>query len=228
MDTQTLVAGVLDGNAEKIATVSPPAVLGEFADMVKGVPFDRSEAGRLLDEVGWTRQGDGIRTKDGKPLEVTIVYSRVDLSTIEYVQAQLRAVGIDGKIQQLDPGAYKAATEAGNYDLNISKPNQNDANPAFIMALLFYSESISKSAKTIAPGAGSTFDNLIAETLSAKDETTLRRTAAEAMHELVDVEVAGIPLAGGYRIFAMNDTVRGVQIHPSGTNQRWATVFKAK
>jgi len=56
----------------------------------------------------------------------------------------------------------------------------------------------------------------------------LRRTAAEAMHELVDVEVAGIPLAGGYRIFAMSDKVRGLQIHPSGTNQRWATVFKAK
>jgi len=228
MDTRTFVKGVLDGNAEQVATVAPPAVLGGFADMVKGVPFDPAEAGRLLDESGWLRQGDGVRTKDGKPLEVSIVFNRVDLSTIEWVQAGLRAVGIDGKVKQLDPGAYRTALDTGAYDLDISTPNQNDANPAFLLALRWYSQATGKNAKIISPGPGTRYDTLIAQTLSAKDDTELRRTAAEAMHELVDVEVAGIPLAGGYRIFAMSDKVRGLQIHPSGTNQRWATVFKAK
>lgn len=39
------------------------------------------------------------------------------------------------------------------------------------------------------------------------------------------MEVAGIPLAGTYSIFAMKDTVEGLEPHPSGTNQRWRTVF---
>jgi peptide/nickel transport system substrate-binding protein len=228
MDTRSFVDGVLDGNAEQVATVAPPAVLGQFAEMVEGVPYDLAEANRLLDEAGWTRQGDGIRSKGGTPLEVGIVFGRVDLTTVEFVQAQLRAVGIDGKVKQLDPGAYRTALDTGDYDLDISVPNQNDANPAFLLALRWYSEGPGKNAKIISPGPGTTYDELVARTLTAKDDESLRRAAAEAMHELVDVEVAGIPLAGGYRIFAMNDKVRGLQIHPSGTNQRWATVHLVK
>lgn len=228
IDTKTFVEGVLDGNAEKINTVSPPAVLGKFADMVKGVPYDKAEAARLLDEAGWTRQGEGVRTKDGAPLEMSIVFARVDLSLVEFVQAQMRAVGIDAKIKQLDAGAYRKALDTGDYDLDVSQPSQNDANPAFLTALRWYSQATGKNAKIIAPGAGTKFDSLITQTLSAKDDETLRRTAAEAMHELVDVEVGGIPLSGNPRIFAMNDKVSGIQIHPSGTNQRWATAFKTK
>jgi len=228
MDTESFVEGLLDGNAEQITTVAPPAILGDFADMVKGVPFDRAEAGRLLDEAGWTRQGDGIRTKDGQPLELAIIFARVDLSEVEFVQAQLREVGIDGKVKQLDAGAYRAALNSGDYDLDISKPSQNDANPAFLIALRWYSEATGMNAKIISPGAGTKFDDLITQTLSATDDTTLRRTAAEAMRELVDVEVGGIPLSGNYRTFAMSDKVAGIELHPSGTNQRWATAFKLK
>lgn len=228
IDTGSFVEGVLGGNAEQVRTVAPPAVLGQFATMVKGVPYDVAEAGRLLDEAGWTRQGDGIRSKAGKPLQLDIVFARVDLSVVEFVQAQLRAVGIDARIKQLDPGAYKTALDTGAYDLDVSQPSQNDANPAFLMALRWYSQGPGKNAKIISPGAGTTYDELVAKTLSATDETALRRAAAEAMRELVDVEVAGIPLSGNYRIYAMSDKVRGLQIHPSGTNQRWATVYKVK
>ncbi len=48
---------------------------------------------------------------------------------------------------------------------------------------------------------------------------------AAPRHELVDVEVAGIPLAGTYRIYAMQDDVEGFLAHPSSTNQRWSTVY---
>lgn len=229
MDTSAYVEGLLAGNAEEINTIAPPEVLGRFADMVEGVDFDPEEAGRLLDQAGWTRQGDAIRSKDGKPLELTIVFgSPSDLVTAEFVQAQLREVGIDGKIQQLDAGAYREALNTGNYDLDISKPSQNDANPAFLLALRWYSGATGKNAKIISPGAGTTFDGLIDQTLKVTERTELQRLAAEAMHELVDVEVGGIPLSGNYRVFGMNDKVRGVELHPSGTNQRWATAFMAK
>ncbi len=225
IDTESFVNGVLDGNAEVIDTVSPPAVLGQFAGMVKGVDYDPAEAERLLDQAGWTRQGNGIRTRNGRPLEVTIVFQRVDLSVSEFVQSQLRAVGIDGKIQQLDAGAYREAINSGNYDLDLSQPSQNDANPAFLPALRWYSKSTVPNQKIISPGPGTRYEGLVEQTLTATDAQELRRLAAEAMHELVDVEVGGIPLSGNYRIYAMKDRVQGLEIHPSGTNQRWATVF---
>ena len=55
-----------------------------------------------------------------------------------------------------------------------------------------------------------------------------RRAAAEAMHQLVDVEVGAVPLAGISRIYAMSDRVRGFVPHPSRLNQDWSTVWLAR
>ena len=225
MDRNAFVNGVLAGNAEVIPHIAPPAVLGQFADQVKGIPFDRAEAGRLLDQAGWTRQGDGVRTKDGQPLRVKIIYARVELTVPEFVQAQLRAVGFDAQIAQLDAGAYREATNTGDYDIDISVPNQNDGNPAFLLALRWYSKATGANAKIISPGPNTKFESMIDDILVESDPTELKRKTAAAMHELVDVEVGGVTLAGGYRVYALKDKVMGFEPHPSSTNQRWRTVY---
>jgi peptide/nickel transport system substrate-binding protein len=225
MDSDAFVNGVLNGNAEDIPHIAPPAVLGEFSDMVEGVPFDPAEAERLLDEAGWIREGDGVRTKDGEPLTLKIIFQRIELTTAEFVQAQLQEVGFDAQIAQLDSGAYREALNSGDYDLDISQPNQNDGNPAFLMALRWYSEAPVENAKIISPGPDTEFDAMIDAILTEEDPTELQRLSAEAMHELVDVEVGGVTLAGGYQVYAMDEGVQGFEAHPSGTNQRWSTVF---
>ena len=226
IDRNAYVRGVLGGNAEAIPHVQPPAVLGQFADMVKGVPFDRNEANRLLDQAGWRRTGDGIRSKDGQPLRLKIVFGRLDLVHPEFVQAQLRAVGIDGQIAQLDEGAYRTAINSGDFDLDLSQPNQNDGNPAFLIALRWYSQAGGgANNQVIMPGPGTTFDRMIDAILTETDPTELKRKSAEAMRELVDNEIGGVTLAGGYRVYAMKNKVHGFQPHPSSTNQRWRTVF---
>lgn len=231
IDREEYVDGVLDGNAEVVTTVNPPEVLGEFADLVEGVPYDPEEAAELLDEAGWTEGSDGVREKDGRPLQLSMVYSPggggtgIDLGTMEFIQAQLREVGIDGVIEQLDAGGYRDALDTGNYDLDVSGPNQNDANPAFLLSLRWFSQASGLNAQWVSPGPDTDFEALINESQQETDPTELQRLAAEAMHELVDVEVAGIPLAGTYRIYAMQDDVEGFEPHPSSTNQRWSTVY---
>ncbi|MDP9419960.1 MAG: ABC transporter substrate-binding protein [Actinomycetota bacterium] len=232
MDQTSFVEGVLDGNAEQVSTVAPPEVLGEYADVVEGVPFDRAESARLLDEAGWKLGPDGVRQKDGRPLELSIVFpsgsgggTGINLTEVEFVQAQLAEVGITGKIEQLDAGAYRERLDTGNYDLDFSGPNQNDANPAFLLSLRWYSKATGKNAKFISPGPDTEFERIVEESQQATDDEELQRLAAEAMHELVDNEVGGIPLAGVYRTYAMKETVQGLEPHPSSTNQRWSTVF---
>ncbi|MDP8930916.1 MAG: ABC transporter substrate-binding protein [Actinomycetota bacterium] len=225
IDQEEYVKGVLAGNAVVVETVAPPAVLGEFADQVKGIPHDPREAARLLDQAGWRLGPDGVRVKDGRPLELSMIFDRVDLTTLEFVQAQLQEVGIKGNIERLDAGAYRQRLETGNYDLDFSGPNQNDANPAFLLSLRWYSKSTVENARIISPGPNTRFDALIDQTQATTDPQELKRLAAEAMHELVDVEVGGIPLAGIYRVYAMKDSVQGFEPHPSSTNQRWSKVF---
>jgi peptide/nickel transport system substrate-binding protein len=226
-DQSEFVEGVLDGNAERVKTVAPAAVLGEFAGMVKGVSYDPKEAARLLDGAGWKPGPDGVRVKDGKRLDVSIVFdpARVELTAVEFIQAKLRAAGFGANLERLDPGAYRERLDSGNYDLDVSAPNQNDANPAFLLSLRWYSKASGKNAKIISPGPDTKYEQLIDQTQQATDKRELQRLSAEAMHELVDVEVGGIPMAGVYQVMVMKDTVQGLEMHPSNTNQRWHDVF---
>jgi len=126
------------------------------------------------------------------------------------------------RIDQLDAGAFVSRINEGTFDLDIEVPNQNDGNPAFLLALRWYSGSNVRSVPFMA--VGPRFDSLVAASLSAADNDEARRTAAVAMHELVEVRVGAIPLAGIFRIYALSDRVRGFAPHPSRASQGWNTV----
>ncbi|MBW3576269.1 MAG: hypothetical protein KY462_00730 [Actinobacteria bacterium] len=226
IDREGLVNGVLDGNAEVVSTVNPPSVLGERADRIEGVAHDPERARRVLDEAGWTQPGGGqVRSKAGQPLALTMIYdsSRVSADVAQYVQAQLAEVGIQADIEQLDKAAYQERIDTGQYDLDIEAPNQNDSNPAFLLALRWYSKSKVRNAQYVSIGPA--YDALIDQALSEPDREEVKRIAAEAMQLLVDEEVGTVPLAGTFRIYAVSEKVQGFEPHPSGINQSWATVW---
>lgn len=234
IDRESYVEGVLDGNGELVDTIIPSRVLGDYADVVEGIPYDPDLAADLLDQSGWALQPDGVRSKNGRQLELTMILgpggggTEIDLSTAEFIQAELSEVGIGGQIEQLDSGAYSERRDLGNYDLDFHAPNQNDANPAGGMSRNYYFKSSRQDVQVNAPGADTEFEALIDATDLATDRDELQRLSAQAMHQLVDVEVAAIPLAGIFRIYGMQDAVEGLQPHPSSTNQRWSTVFIAE
>ncbi len=66
---------------------------------------DIEQAKRLLDESGWLANADGIREKNGKKLEaeLLIYLQQADFSALATaLQAQLRQIGFDIKIRQVD------------------------------------------------------------------------------------------------------------------------------
>ena len=144
----------------------------------------------------------------------------------ELIQSQLAAVGIDMKIVKTpDQASYSKLLDAGEFDIDLEGPNQNDANPIFLPALRFYSKASSKNMPYLAPGAA--FDQLIEQGSAAKDRTETQRNAGEAMHLLIDQEAIVIPVAGLFRLYGMKDTVQGFNPHPSQTNQWWNTVWRS-
>ncbi len=213
IDRRTLVTRVLGtGSAALVSTVNPPAVLGPYASQVVGIPFDSAGARLAL---------------HGRPRTLSLIANpaSVDHATVEYVQAQLARVGIDVRVEQLDAAAFESRLNSGAFDLDLEQPSQNDANPAFLLALRWYSKSSTRSA--LFTHASPQFDTLVERALAANTVDDARRAAAEAMHRLVDVEVGAIPLAGISRLYAMSDNVRGFVPHPSRLNQDWSTVWLA-
>ena len=210
MDRRTFVTSVLAAGAIVASTVNPPHVLGTYASLVHGVPFEPASAMAML---------QGHR----RVLKLIAEPGSIDRATVEYVQAELARVGVDVTIDPLDAAAYNSRLNSGTFDLDLEVPNQNDANPAFLLALRWYSNSNTQSARFM--HASPRFDTLVERALVSTTEDGARRAAAEAMHQLVDVEVGAVPLAGISRLYAMSDRVRGFVPHPSRLNQDWSTVW---
>jgi len=225
LDRRSLVRQIMEGYATEVNTVNPPAVLGTFASAVRGIPYDPALARQLLDSAGWKLTNGRIRQKGASKIVLTLVSQpgTVDRSITQYVQAQLLAVGIDVRVDELDAAGHESRINRGLFDLDIEVPSQNDANPAFLLALRWYSGSNVRSAPFMP--AGPRFDSLVTLSLASLDRNAAQKAAAEAMHVLVDDKAAAIPLAAISRIYAMKSKVRGFVAHPSRLNQSWSAVW---
>ncbi len=224
IDRRALIEKVWEGNGEMIATIGPKAMLGDYASLVQGVSHEPQQAAHILARAGWQTGYDGVRVRDGRRLSLTLIaWTEFDKATLEVIQAQLAAIGMEIRIvKSPDTASYQARIESGEFDLDLEGPNQNDANPIFLPALRFYSKSSGKTVRYFAPG--SLFDEIIEAGLIADDRDEVMRRSAEAQRLLVDEETVVVPLAGLKRIYAMSDKVGDFTLHPSLLNQRWDTI----
>lgn len=225
IDRARLVESVLKGEAEAVQNMTAPAILGDHAEDVEGYPFAPDSARGLLESGGWRVGADGIRRREGRRLRLTLLAdNEIDPATVEFVQANLEAVGIEaGWLRLPDVGAYSDRLVAGEFDLNLALPNQNDANPLFLPALLFRSSSDRPFSRWYA--VGPRFDRIVEEGLAAPDPDEARRAASRAIQLAID-EAIDIPLAGIYRVYAARSDVEGFAPHPAQTHQSWTSLTR--
>lgn len=111
----------------------PPSLDYGFDQLKDPNSYNPDNAKKLLDEAGWKdTDGDGIRDKDGRPLRVEfIVYNgRAELPLYaEAVQADMKKIGIDVVIKNVDYNLLDQIGIKGEYDLlisNITTANTGD------------------------------------------------------------------------------------------------------
>lgn len=114
-----------EGTAPKsMVTVAPNPCQG---DNVEGnVPaFDADKAASGLDAAGWKPGSDGVRTKDGKPLALTLMYATTlgDSATAaaELVQKTWTDLGVKVTMKGVDsPGLSEALFGTGDWDVSLA------------------------------------------------------------------------------------------------------------
>jgi peptide/nickel transport system substrate-binding protein len=98
------------------------------ADGLEGMPtFDRADAERLLDEAGWTREGDGVRASsgvegvpDGTPLAFGFTHFPTFGQYGQLLRAQLAEVGAEVELVPLEPAAFgDTVFTSRDFDTNI-------------------------------------------------------------------------------------------------------------
>ncbi len=125
IDVERIIQSVYRGERKRAWGVLTPADTDFYDRNIEGsYGFDIDMANRLLDEAGWaSKDGDGIRTKDGKRLTIEIVQSQATLRDqrdvlLEAVQAQTRQnAGIDVVLRYVDAGTYATRQNDGRYGI---------------------------------------------------------------------------------------------------------------
>lgn len=226
INTSDYVEVALEGNGEPGRYMAPPSVLGSSAGLVDEIPFDPDQARQVLDDAGWVEGDDGIREKDGRKLSLILLgQQEVAETALTLLEGQLEAIGMAVEtIQPVDRAARSAVYNSGkgDFDLDLEPPNQNDGNPAFLPVLRMYSGN--NNTAQFAPGAD--FDAIAEESLVAETTVEAQDASARMMQNLINTHNIVVPLAGVYRIYAMNDQVNLSDPHPSFTNQLWVSLSK--
>ncbi len=206
LDRAAYVSEVLNGNGEPGRWQSPALVLGAAAALVSAPVLDLAQARSTLDAAGWRAGGDGVRTKAGRRLTLTLVGGpAVPEAGLRFVQSKVAAVGIEVAVKKAaDTVTYEQYRDRG-YDVDLTAPNQNDANPAFLQSL-----------RAGGPPVDAVF--------TADSREAVQRLAAGITQTTVNEDYLVVPLASVSRIYAMRQGVDLRDPHPSAINQSWATL----
>lgn len=101
----------------------------DYANLSADLTTDAAKAKSLLDAAGWKTGGDGIRTKDGKKLSLTVDWipnSATNQPALELIQQQLKAVGVGLTLKQLQVTQLAPTLQSGDYDAAWSNVTRAD------------------------------------------------------------------------------------------------------
>jgi peptide/nickel transport system substrate-binding protein len=211
VDRRHYVSEVLGGNGEPGRLMSPPAVLGAAAASVAEPAHDPARARQVLDEAGWKAGADGVRTSGARRLSLTFIGGpAVPEAGLRFIAAQLKDVGIETAVRKAHDIRTGEQNRDRGYDVELAMPNQNDANPAFLLAL------------RTAPDPD--YSALASQATAAGSREEVQRLAAAMTAALVNREFAVVPVAGVFGVYAMRKGVDLAEPHPSAISQTWLTL----
>jgi peptide/nickel transport system substrate-binding protein len=141
INKQDLVDVVLQGNGVTGVSIVPPTLGGGFwfNQNIKDVAFNLEEANRILEAAGYTKEADGVRSKEGVRLEMRLQYPSDQSSyprAADMMANWLAEVGIKATPESVDPDSLVVATNPNaDYDLVIWGWG-SDPDPDFMLSVM--------------------------------------------------------------------------------------------
>ncbi|MER6135562.1 ABC transporter substrate-binding protein [Streptomyces sp. NPDC001815] len=118
IDRQQIVDAVFP-TGTKAATSILAHTTPDYADLGPDLAFDAAKSKSLLDAAGWKTGSDGIRSKNGTKLRLTVKWfpnSATNQPALELIQQQLKAVGADVVLKQMQVTQFASTLQSGDFD----------------------------------------------------------------------------------------------------------------
>jgi len=213
MDRETIVNTVFAGITVPAYGVLASSTLGASPDAGSQYAYDPEKAKQVLEEGGWVdSNGDGVREKDGKDLEVEIhqrAQQQKDLYK-ELMCAYLDAVGFRCTIRE---GSQEQRTELGRAGtIHMVGYSIEGYDPAYL-TLSFHSRNL--EAFNFSKVSNPELDALLDASDTATDPETRLAALADAQKLIMD-EAYVVSIHAPYFFWISRSNVKGLKPDPNG------------
>lgn len=212
IDRNLYATNVLGGGAQAGRLIVPATLLGAAAGSVAAPVHDPAAAGRLLDGAGWKPGADGVRTKSGRPLHLTMIGDhQLPVEALSFVAQQLRQVGISTNVKRAEDRLTYDEYRVRPFDIDLKTSGQGNADPTAIPAFWLSSQIPEASAYAI----GAQADALIEQGRTSRTTEDAQRAAAALLRLAQDDEAIFSPLADVPYVYAVGKGVEFPNPHPA-------------
>lgn len=195
-------------------TVAASGILSKttpgYVDLSADLAVDTGKAKALLDAAGWLVGGDGIRAKDGARLSLTAVWFTNYENTrpaLELLQQQLKAVGVDLQLKELQVAQFPQLVQSGDFDAlwggDLSRADPDCLRTLYATGLV--------NAYRLPP---SPLDGLLTDQVATVDPGTRQALIAQAQKLIVDNAYV-VPIVELETSLAVSQHVHGLTFEAS-------------
>lgn len=198
-----IIDTILMGSVEKANGLFGPGVFG-YSEEAETIGFDLEKAKSLLAEAGYPN--------GGIDLLVTTSGSETNTQIMTIVQAQLKEIGINLTLQQLEWGAFLNSTANGETDLFYMGWSNSSADGDYGMSALLHGDLMGASGNR-SFYKSERLDELLGMGRRELNEETRRTYYAEAM-DIVNEDVPIYPFSFALANAGYQKSVKGYEQSP--------------
>ena len=214
VDVQEIIDVVLEGAGELSTGPLTDAIFGANSDL-KGYEYNPEKAKELLAEAGYA---DGFETTiwtNDSPVRATIA---------EIVQAQLKEVGIESRVETVEWSKYLEATGAGEHDMFILGWTTVTGDADYGLYALYHSSQQGGAGNRTFFG-NDRVDELLDVGKTEPDQAKRIEAYKEAQEIIVD-EAPQLFLYFSTDNVGMQNDIQGFKLHPAGHHSLYGVSFK--
>jgi peptide/nickel transport system substrate-binding protein len=215
INQQELVNVALLGQGSPACGPLPPSIPGYFPGMCNYAPkYDPNQAKSLLAQAGWQPGPGGILQKNGTPFQFTLYSSATPAtwnSSAQILQQQLKAIGIDMQIQNMEFGTLLSKTQAGADAAHLMGYTYNTAD---ILDLWFRSSN-SGAGLNLSHINDPHLDSLINDYQLQQTESG-RNAALAAAQKYISDQSLWVPLWNPQEDIVTSSSLHGAQLSKLG------------
>jgi peptide/nickel transport system substrate-binding protein len=210
------IAGAILRHPPSAATQLLPPVVGDWHDAtLPPYAHDVAGANALLDQAGFARGADGIRSRDGVRLAATMltIANRPELTIMgTAMQAQLRAVGMELAVEPGPSAAVPAAIQAGT--LQMSMFARTYVNVPEVIATVIPDFTRERSTWGALNWPGRDRIKALADTYVQSFDPSAKAETRRAILRLLHDEIPVTAVSWFEHTVAVNKRIRGLVIDP--------------